>query len=50
VGPGGHLKEKPEIEKVPCSTMLPVLEDLCVEKFGAVRKVGRCSLTLSNPS
>ena len=38
VGPGGHLKEHPEIEKVACSQLRPVLEELCIEKFGAVRK------------
>ena len=38
VGPGGHLKEHPEIEKVPCSELPTVLEELCIERFGAVRK------------
>ena len=38
VGPGGHLKEHPEIEKVPCSELATVLEDLCIQRFGAVRK------------
>ena len=38
VGPGGHLKEDPEYPKVAMSEMLPLLEKICVEEFGAVRK------------
>ena len=38
VGPNGHLKENPEIEKVPCSELKPVLEQIMIEKFGATRK------------
>jgi NAD(P)H-flavin reductase/rubredoxin len=37
VGPGGHLKENPE-HKVAMSEMLPLLEKICIEEFGAVRK------------
>ena len=38
VGPNGHLKEKPEIEKVPCSELKPVLESIMIDQFGATRK------------
>jgi len=38
VGQGGHLKEKAEIMKVACSLLNPVLEEVCIERFGAVRK------------
>jgi ferredoxin-nitrite reductase len=38
VGPNGHLKENPEIEKVPCSELKPVLEEIMIERFGATRK------------
>ena len=38
VGPGGHLKEHPEMEKVACADLPRVLEDICVERFGAIRK------------
>ena len=38
VGPNGHLKEKPEIEKVACTELKPILEDIMIEKFGATRK------------
>ena len=33
-----HLKEKPEISKVPCSELKPVLEEIMIERFGATRK------------
>ena len=33
-----HLKEDPEYPKVAMSEMLPLLEKICVEEFGAVRK------------
>jgi ferredoxin-nitrite reductase len=38
VGPGGHLKESPEYPKIPVSEMLPLLEKICIESFGATRK------------
>ena len=38
VGPNGHLKEAPEIAKVPCSELKPVLEQIMIERFGATRK------------
>ncbi|MDA9098096.1 ferredoxin--nitrite reductase [bacterium] len=49
VGPGGHLKENPEYPKVPVSEMMPLLEKICVEEFGAVRKATP-SVNLQNAS
>lgn len=38
VGPGGHLKEDPEIKKVPLTELAPVIEELMVERFKATRR------------